>query len=429
MAISLCRAETEAIQFRSTDRRVRSGRFAFSALLILFFLIYANPGHLLFDQSGDLGIAKAGAAFAMAALGCSWLLYGRKLRLGGWIGVTLFALFGWMAASVGWSIEPDVTRQALGEILKFFVIFFLVCNVVDELPRARTALAAFALASVIPALGALWSYAHGEHLVEGTRASWIGTFGDPNDLAYYLAAGVAAALGARELERSRARRVAWTAAIGLMLVAILFTQSRGGLITIGVVLALYTLRTVKRARTAIPMIAVVVLAAFLAPRATWSRAGTTLAYQEDASARGRIDAWNTGQNVFADRPFVGVGLGAFQFSWAEYAPGDAGPARAPHNTFVQVLAETGLVGVSLFFGALVIGLTCALRAARSPLTATLGWSTFAGLCAFAVASLTLGELYSWPVYILLGLSASLARLVRENPNVVPIREGRPMHAR
>ena len=115
------------------------------------------------------------------------------------------------------------------------------------------------------------------------------------------------------------------------------------------------------------MIAVVVLAALLAPSATWSRAGTTLAYQEDASARGRIDAWNTGQNVFADRPFAGVGLGAFQFSWAEYAPGDAGPARAPHNTFVQVLAETGLVGVSLFFGALVLGLGCALRAARSPL--------------------------------------------------------------
>ena len=76
MAISLCRAETEAIQFRSTDRRVRSGTVAFSALLVFFFLIYASPGHTS-DQSGDLGIAKAGAAFAMAALGCCGPLYGR----------------------------------------------------------------------------------------------------------------------------------------------------------------------------------------------------------------------------------------------------------------------------------------------------------------------------------------------------------------
>src|SRR3954462_7113682 len=117
MAITLRGAPPEAIRFPSVDRRVRTGTVAFSALLVFFFLVYGSPGHLFFDQSGDVGIAKAGAAFALAALGCSWLLYGRKLRAGGAIGVALFAFLTWMVASVGWSIAPAVTHQALGEIL------------------------------------------------------------------------------------------------------------------------------------------------------------------------------------------------------------------------------------------------------------------------------------------------------------------------
>jgi probable O-glycosylation ligase (exosortase A-associated) len=399
--------QTTPIAFPSTEVRVRSGRVAFASLLLFVVLVYSVPGRLFFDNAGDVGIAKAAAGLALVALGCSWLLYQRRLRLGGALGLTLAIFFTWMVASSTWSLAPFLTRQSLGELAKFFAIFFLVSNVVDDIDRAQKFLAVFAAASIIPAVGALWSFAHGQHLVEGTRASWLGTFGDPNDLAYHLATGVAVALGARRLESRHGIRLLWAVGIGIMLVAILFTQSRGGLITTGVVLTLYVLHTVKRTREAVPIVAVVIFAALVAPSATWQRASTTLAYEDDASALGRIDAWNTGKGIFAERPFAGVGLGSFIVAWAEYAPGNAGPARAPHNTFVEVLAETGLVGFVLFLTALALGLVWAVMAMRAQQTAALGFAVAAGLCAFAVASTTLGELNSWPLYILLGLASSL----------------------
>jgi O-antigen ligase len=413
MTTGASRIPTAPIPFPSTEGRVRSGRVAFASLLLFVVLVYSVPGRLFFDNDGDVGIAKAAAALALVALGCSWLLYERRLRVGGALGLALVTFFAWMAASSDWSLAPFITRQSIGEAAKFFAIFFLVSNVVDNVERAQQLLRVFAAASIIPAVGALWSYAHGQHLVEGTRAAWLGTFGDPNDLAYHLATGVAVALGARQLERGFRMRLLWAAGIGVMLAAILFTQSRGGLITTGVVLALYVLQSLSRSREAIPIVAVVIVAALLAPRATWERAGTTLAYEDDASALGRIDAWNTGKNIFAEQPLAGVGFGTFIVAWAEYAPGNAGPARAPHNTFVQVLAETGLVGLVLFLVALALGLVWALLATRATQTAALGSATAAGLCAFVVASTTLGELSSWPLYILLGLASSLRSIRRD----------------
>jgi putative inorganic carbon (hco3(-)) transporter len=413
MATGASSIQTAPIAFPSTERRVRSGRVAVFSLLLFVVLVYSVPGRLFFDDAGDVGIAKAVAALALAALGCSWLLYERRLRTGGALGLALAIFFAWMAASAAWSLAPFITRQCIGEAAKFFAIFFLVTNVVDDVDRARQLLTVFAAASVIPAVGALWSYAHGQHLVEGTRAAWLGTFGDPNDLAYHLATGIAVALGARRLERGFCTRLMWAAGIGLMLIAILFTQSRGGLITTGAVLALYALQSVSRRRETVAILAVVIVAALVAPSATWQRASTTLAYEDDASALGRIDAWNTGKSIFDERPLAGVGLGTFIVAWAEYAPGNAGPARAPHNTFVEVLAETGLVGLVLFLTALALGLVWALLAARAPETAALGSATAGGLCAFIVASTTLGELSSWPLYILLGLASSFRSIRRD----------------
>src|SRR5205814_4173234 len=119
-------------------------------------------------------------------------------------------------------------------------------------------------------------------------------FGNPNDLAYHLAVGIAMALGARELARSRVLRIAYLAALAVMCAAILLTQSRGGLIASGVVVGLHAIRGLRRGRALIGVAAIVAFALYAGPAATWQRAETTLDYREDASAQGRIDAWRTG---------------------------------------------------------------------------------------------------------------------------------------
>jgi probable O-glycosylation ligase (exosortase A-associated) len=306
--------------------------------------------------------------------------------------------------------------DAFSEGIKYLAVFFLVANVVDTRDRARTTVHVIALSSVIPAVGAISSWLRGEHLVEGDRAGWIGIFANPNDLAHYLVVGIALALGGREAARPRWLRLAYLPALAALATAVLLTQSRGGLLAGATVLGLWSLRGATywsgRGRAAVGVAAVVLLAVHLAPETTWQRAETAFDYREDASAQGRIDAWRTGMNVVADRPFTGVGAAAFPLAWPEYAPGDAGPARTAHNTFIQLVGETGLPALALFIAALVaamVTLRRVRRTAEGDLT-TLANAVHVGLIAFAVCSLTGGYAYSWPLYLLLGLSAAFGRL-------------------
>jgi O-antigen ligase len=68
---------------------------------------------------------------------------------------------------------------------------------------------------------------------------------------------------------------------------------------------------------------------------------------------GRFDIFMVGLNVFADNWFFGVGLGEFPVNFIRYASVSAMyhykmVAADPHNTYLAVLAETGLPGLMLF---------------------------------------------------------------------------------
>jgi O-antigen ligase len=132
------------------------------------------------------------------------------------------------------------------------------------------------------------------------------------------------------------------------------------------------------------------------------------------SAQGRIDAWRTGMKIMEERPLTGVGAGAFMVAWPEYAPGDAGPARTQHNTFVQLVSELGLPGLLFFVAALVAGSLGVSRAARTAYLSSYARGVQCGLAGFAVCSVWGGIAFSWPIYLLLGASFAIHRLAEED---------------
>ncbi|MEO0248007.1 MAG: O-antigen ligase family protein [candidate division WOR-3 bacterium] len=68
----------------------------------------------------------------------------------------------------------------------------------------------------------------------------------------------------------------------------------------------------------------------------------------ETSLRERFDVWAAGVQIFADHPWLGVGLGNFPLIVGQYNPSYAGIYS--HNTYLAVLAELGLVGMVLFLG-------------------------------------------------------------------------------
>ncbi|MGZ3426728.1 MAG: O-antigen ligase family protein [Polyangia bacterium] len=398
-----------------TERLIRTttapASIAFGGLLAFIFIVYANPGNW-FDGLEDIGFAKIAAGFSLVALLGSWLLYDRRLTIGGIQGWTLLALFTLVGLSATWSYWPKYTFDTFTDGLKYLAVFFLVANLVDTEARLATFVRVLALASCIPAFGAIWSHAHGEHLVEGDRASWIGFFANPNDLAYHLVVGVAMLLAAANAAKTTRRRIAWWSLLAPVFYGILLTQSRGGMLAASVVCVFWALRSVKRAPLIVGAACVMAAVVFISPNNPWShRTQSATAFGEDVSARGRIDAWRTGVNIAKERPLTGVGAGAFMIAWPEFAPGDAGEVRTQHNTFIQLLSELGIPALLLFVGALAAGVFGMRRSSKTPsslLPFTRGVQC--GLAGFVCCSIFGGIAWTWPLYLLLGLAFAVRRI-------------------
>jgi putative inorganic carbon (HCO3(-)) transporter len=398
-----------------TDRLQQNAKapatIAFYALLTFLFIVYANPGNW-FDGLEDIGFAKIAAGFSLAALAGSWLLYNRRLVLGGVQGWALVALFALVGFSSAWSFWPKYSFDTFTDGLKYLAVFFIIANVIDSEKRLATLIRVLALASVIPAVGAIWSHAHGEHLVEGDRAGWIGIFANPNDLAYHLVIGVAMLLAAAHAARDRRHKILWWALLAPTFYGIYLTQSRGGMFATVAVVVFWGLRSVKRAPLILGATCFAAALVFVSPNNPWSRrTQEATAYGEDVSARGRIDAWRTGLNIAKERPFTGVGAGAFMIAWPQFAPGDAGEARTQHNTFIQLLSELGIPALFLFVGAIAAGVLGMRRAVkRASSLQPIARGVQCGFIGFVVCSIWGGIAWSWPVYLMLGMAFAARRI-------------------
>lgn len=85
----------------------------------------------------------------------------------------------------------------------------------------------------------------------------------------------------------------------------------------------------------------------------------------------RFAFFRDGLELFRRSPVVGLGLGAFA-SAANSVQSFYYYTKYTHNHYIQVLAETGLVGLILFLGLLAVSAACVWRGRKKPLAPALG---------------------------------------------------------
>lgn len=96
----------------------------------------------------------------------------------------------------------------------------------------------------------------------------------------------------------------------------------------------------------------------------------------------RYDFYRVGVDVFSAHPLIGIGADNFQQEYLVRGDSEETP-RYPHSLELRTLAQTGVVGALLLFGAFAFALVAvgrALRFAEDPLAATVAGG---GLMAFA----------------------------------------------
>jgi len=137
-------------------------------------------------------------------------------------------------------------------------------------------------------------------------------------------------------------------AMGLTVVAILGTQSRGALVGLAAMMIMLLWKSRRRATILVVMGAVLYGAIQFMPGSWHERMETIKSYQHDQSALGRINAWHFAFNLAKDRPLLGGGYQAFTPDlFAIYAP-DPENVHDAHSIYFEVLGEQGFVGLGLF---------------------------------------------------------------------------------
>lgn len=285
---------------------------------------------------------------------------------------------------------------------------------------------------------------NGIGLVEGTRVT-IGliptipgredavvqtsSLADPNDLALVLLFPLAVALSLVVQRAGRLDALLGALTTVATLLAIVFTQSRGGLFGVLAVFGVIGIRYIK-SRAALVALALAAAIGLAAAMGLGQRVSGGAAEIEksgvDESAMGRIYAWQTAINMAVRRPLTGVGIDNFSSSYFIFTDHWRKENKAVHSTWFEVLGEMGFPGFFVFLMLVAATFRTAQQALRrltrveaSPLLQAVALSLVAGMAGFCAAGTFLTQAFTLQLYVMIGLTAGLGRYVVINLPVRP----------
>ncbi len=193
-------------------------------------------------------------------------------------------------------------------------------------------------------------------------------FTGPNQLAAFLVLTLPLALGAAIDARPRgiAAFAPPALALGLGAVVLVLTGSLGGWVSLACAAAAFAALALTRKRGRPAAVALGAAAAALAVGLLLFSPLLEKAAAKSHSLHVRRAYWTAAGRVIAERPLLGVGLGNFEDHYARVKGDIQQEVRQVHNDYLQVLAETGLVGLLAFAAFLGVGLRRAVAAEAEP---------------------------------------------------------------
>ena len=329
-------------------------------IYLWFWISLMNPHKLTWGFAYDVPFAEYVAIATLLSL-----LNKRQVRSIPWDAslVLMFVLFLFTTLSSLFAWSPEV---AWGEWEKFFKVLlftFLTTMLVSGQERVRVLLLVLALSvAFYGAKGGFFSIlTGGQHRVWGPPGRALLSSNNFLGLAMVMVIPLILEL-AKDLEAKWLRNAFYTIA-GLTAIAALFTYSRGALLGLFAVAAVYVIRSKQKPLLLGLFVPVVIVAAIVfVPQQLFDRAETIETFRQDSSAMQRIRAWQVAIAVALESPITGAG---FEFQdgnevrWFGYLPDDenlsrlGGSAHVAHSAYFQVLGQHGFLAFGVFLAMLV----------------------------------------------------------------------------
>ncbi|MEU3824609.1 O-antigen ligase family protein [Streptomyces sp. NPDC029080] len=354
--------------------------------VVALLALPATPG-----DGGDGGAGPADALSALVVLFCAVrLLRARRRPLTPAAAVILGLPVAGLALAAVHALTPGAGITGLGRYLQVFVLVpaAVVLLVRDRADFRLLAWAFVALAGWQGTLGVHQYVTRTGASYEGEDIRAVGTFGaaDVMGMATVVSFGLVCAVGlALGRPAVRERMIAACCALALS-VPLALSFSRGAWIatavTLTVQLVLAGLRRALRIGAVVVAAGVVLVGGLGVGTAMLQERIDSIGQvtaAPDQSVTDRYTMWAAATDMWRDRPLTGVGLKAFpeyrdgHASLALSSGSDTGgagaafrrqPLLSPHNMYLLVLGEQGLIGLLCLAGSWLALLVCALRGLR-----------------------------------------------------------------
>ncbi len=243
------------------------------------------------------------------------------------------------------------------------------------------------------------------------RVRYRGILQDPNELALTIGLGLALLLAFFDRKKSGGRGLLLVLTFTVVLICVIYTESRGGQLVMLTVIGAYFVRRYRwRGLVAGALIALPVL----------MLAGGEDRRDASSSTEERLETLATGIEIFRSSPIVGVGEG--QFTEYNYL--------TAHNAYLLAAAELGIVGFFLFASVLYLSIKIPLAALRryagrpdAAVAATWAMALLALLAGLYVGSFFLSFTWHHVLWIHLGLSGALYSAIRSHDSEFTVRYG------
>jgi len=260
-------------------------------------------------------------------------------------------------------------------LLSYLCLYFTVIAWVRTEHQMRTLIGLLLLSTIVVALFGLYQSVIGEY---GSLYDWLYP-SQSKDVAFwtgritsflnyytclagYLNLALPFALACTLIRVSRGLRLLAISCLISATIALLLTQTRGAVFAFAgtLLLTVFLFARTSRSRKAL---AVTLLITVLVSVPFFGQLSTRYSTVDDDSGVMRLMFWDAALGMFLSSPLIGVGYG--NFGGLVELPGEE-IRRDVHNIYLQLLAETGVIGFAVFALLMAVSLRAAWRDFHCP---------------------------------------------------------------
>lgn len=396
---------------------------AFVNLLVLLYIAIAN-GPIYSMEFGLGSFAKNAAVPVFIFYGLS-IIAKNHVRKPHLYHIVFFLFVLWNAASLLWTAEPATTWFQVQRYLPMVLMAYMIWDVLRTPRQFNQAINAYVLGAAVICIQIFYSYLRGD-------ATWNTRFSssdfNPNDLAVVVSTAVPVAwyLACSTTATSKLLRLAYAMYPLVANIAIILSGSRGGAIgvfiaDISVLLMIYNIPKRWRIATVTSLVAPMAITTTINFEKSIKRLMTLFTITQESGYISRIDLWRQALITFSEHPFLGVGSGTYIVAIRDASVRDR---NLVHNTFLSVLAETGLIGITLYGIILYLAVKMLMRQ-----QSLLRMAFLSALVVFCLVTSTVSfemRIQTWLFFSLLILSANCLQTQETPAAVKSVGDARPL---